>query len=84
MTTTDIANLLHAVGVSAEIRRVGTGDVVYAAKGDASVELSVYQQRVFVEFYRADLPEAEDAPTATFATIDEATDAVRNWLGMPA
>jgi hypothetical protein len=84
MTTNDIANALLAAGVSAQIRNVGTADVVYVPQGDASVELSVYQQRVFVEFYRADLPDAEDAPVATFATIDEAIDAVRKWFGKPA
>jgi hypothetical protein len=81
MTTNDIANALLAAGISAEIRRVGTADVVYAPNGDSSVELSVNQQSVFVEFYRADLPDAEDAPIATFGTIDDATDAVRKWFG---
>jgi hypothetical protein len=84
MTTNDIANALLAAGISAQIRRVGSADVVYALKDDASVELSVYQDGVFAEFYRRDLPEADDAPIATFTTIDEAIDAVQKWFGKPA
>lgn len=80
MTTDDIVSALLDAGLCARRHPVGTAEVIYTSKDGRSVGLSVHQGHVFGEFYRRDLPEAEDAPIATFATIDEAVDAVLKWF----
>jgi hypothetical protein len=84
VTAKNIENALRAAGISAERRFVGSAETVWAHEGETSAELGSHGDLVFVEFFREGWSDEQDAPTATFVTIDQAVAAVREWFAKPA